>query len=170
MAPIVTRGWAKRGCTPSVYQRTRSHEKVSVIAAICVSPDRKRVKLFFALYQKHNINSTTICEFLKQLKRHIRAHIMLVWDRLKAHISKQTKKFFGKHVRIHPILLPPYAPELNPVECFWSYLKTKPLANFAPEDIENLYKAALHAGRSVQRKEILLRSFIKHSGLPLRLI
>lgn len=33
-------------------------------------------------------------------------------------------------------LFPPYAPEFNPIEYAWSYLKTKPLANFAPPDTD----------------------------------
>ncbi len=35
-------------------------------------------------------------------------------------------------------LLPPYAPELNPVELIWGYAKTNPLANFAPLELHDL--------------------------------
>ena len=35
-------------------------------------------------------------------------------------------------------LLPPYAPELNPVELIWGYTKRNPLANFAPVELDDL--------------------------------
>jgi transposase len=34
--------------------------------------------------------------------------------------------------------LPPYAPELNPVEYLWSHLNATYLANFAPDDLVQL--------------------------------
>ncbi len=63
----------------------------------------------------------------------------------------------------------PYAPELNPVEYAWSYLKMNPLANLAAPELDVLADSARRAARSVQRKPHLLRSFLAHSPLSLRL-
>ena len=68
---------------------------------------------------------------------------------------------------IHPVLLPPYAPELNPIEYAWGYLKQNPLANYAAIDTKELADTARHYGRSLQRQQHLLRSFILHSPLSL---
>jgi len=38
MAPVVRRTWSPCGQTPIVVQRTRHHQKVSVIAALIISP------------------------------------------------------------------------------------------------------------------------------------
>lgn len=167
MAPLVRRSWAPRGHTPVLYQRTRSHKKVSVIAALCVSPAKDRVQLYFRLHPDANINAAYVVDFLKNLSRQLRRPVVLIWDRLQAH--RKANEFVRDSDSFYSFFLPPYAPELNPVENVWSYLKMNPMANKAPLDIDALAQTARHHGRSVQRKHNLLRSFLKHSPLPLRL-
>ena len=169
MAPLDRRSWSPRGETPLFYQRTRSHQKVSVIAALCVPPTRDDVHLYFRLHPHANIKSEGVIDFLRVLLVQLPGPIVLVWDRLQAHRSKATGKFFVCHQRLHPHLLPPYAPELNPVENVWSYLKMNPLANFAPRDLDSLLHSTRHHGRSLQRKHDLLRSFMAHCPLSLRI-
>lgn len=169
MAPWVRRSWARRGQTPRLDQRTRSHQKVSVIAALCIGPDRRRLHLYFRLYVDANINTARVIAFVRQLLRQWDGPLVIVWDRLRAHRSKKIDLFVGRSPRVHTFLLPPYAPELNPVEYVWSYLKTNPLANWAFNDVETLAQTARRHGRSLQHKHALLRSFVDHSPLPLRL-
>jgi putative transposase len=70
-------------------------------------------------------------------------------------------------VRAH--LLPGYAPELNPVELIWGHAKMNPLANFAPSELHELLKRTQQAARAIAHNQPLLRSFIKHGRLSLRL-
>ncbi len=169
MAPLVRRSWAPAGQTPILFQRTRAHQKVSVIAALCVAPTRDRVQLYFRLHQNANITTPHVCDFLSQLSRQLGEPIALIWDRLPAHRSKRTQAFLERHRELHTAFLPPYAPELNPVEGLWSYLKMNPMANLALFDVENLALTARRHARSLQRKERLLRAFIGHCGLSLRI-
>ncbi|OGH60542.1 MAG: hypothetical protein A3G34_10430 [Candidatus Lindowbacteria bacterium RIFCSPLOWO2_12_FULL_62_27] len=169
MAPLVRRTWAPIGQTPILQQRTRSHQKVSMIAALCVPPKRDRVRLYFRLHPNANLNAITIRAFLRLLMRHIPGNIVLIWDNLGAHHGKVMQSLLQKTPRLHVFRFPPYAPELDPVEYFWSYLKTKPLANDAPEDIATLATKARSHSRSIQRTDRLLRSFVQHSPLSLRL-
>lgn len=169
MAPLVRRSWAPRGHTPILYQRTRAHKKVSVIAAICIPPTRDRVHLYFRLHPDENINGSSVSVFLKNLSRHLNKPAILVWDRFKPHRSLKVKSMLSASASFHPEFLPPYAPELNPVEHVWSYLKINPMANMTPYDLDSLTHAARYHGRSLQRKNSLLRSFVKHSPLFLRL-
>lgn len=170
MAPLVRRSWSPCGQTPVLYQRTRSHKKVSVIAALCVAPTRDRMQLYFRLHPDANINAVLIIAFLRQLRQQLDPHpIVLVWDRLRAHRAKSVIAFLRDTRTIHPVLLPPYAPELNPIEYAWGYLKQNPLANYACFDTEELANTARHYARSLQRQQHLLRSFILHSPLSLRL-
>jgi hypothetical protein len=81
MMPLVRRTWAPRGQTPLLRQRTNSYRKVSVIAALTVSPNRDRVQLFFRLHPQANINAPTVLSFLKHLGRHFQCPISLLWDR-----------------------------------------------------------------------------------------
>ena len=69
----------------------------------------------------------------------------------------------------YTFLLPPYAPELNPVENVWSYLKMNPLSNLAITDLQALADTARRHGRALQRQENLLRGFLRHTPLSLHL-
>jgi transposase len=169
MAPLVRRSWAPCGQTPRLYQRTRSHQKVSVIGALVVSPARDRVRCYFRLHPQTNLNAPRIVAFLHQLTRQIKTPMVLVWDRLQAHRGKAVHTFLREHPMVRSVLLPPYAPELNPIEFAWGYLKTHPLANFAPSDATQLADATRRHAKAIQKNQNVLRSFIHHSPLSLRL-
>jgi hypothetical protein len=169
MAPLVRRTWAPRGQTPILLQRTRSRDKVSVTAVLTVSPRRRRVGLYAALLVNANVNAERLVEFLRALARHLRGPLVLVWDRLNVHRARLVRDFLRRHPRVHTEFLPPYAPELNPVEGVWGYLKRNPLANHAADNAGDLARTALGHTRHVARRPALLRSFIRASGLPLRL-
>ena len=169
MAPLLRRTWSRRGETPSLKQRTRSHTKVTIAGALCVPPDRDRVQFYFQLLPNQNTNTERTIAFLGQLQRHIASPIVLIWDRLQAHRAGKVQNFIQTRTRIRTEFLPPYAPELNPVEYVWSYLKTNPLANRPLFDLDSLTSTTLRSSCSVQRTPQLLRSFVKHSPLFLRL-
>jgi hypothetical protein len=134
MTPLVRRSWAPKGKTPLLSQRTRHYQKVSAIAALTVSTKRRRVGLYFSLLSNANIDSTQVQVFLQELRRHIQNPIILIWDRLKTHRSVKVQRWMAGQHGFSCEFLPPYAPELNPVENIWSYLKHNPLANFAAAD------------------------------------
>lgn len=164
MSPLIQRTWSRRGQTPVLEQRGRHRAKVSVIAAVLVSTHLRRVRLYFRLHPNANIQKRQLVAFLQQLRRHTRRRIILVWDRLHAHRSPEVLRYADSH-RIELELLPPYAPELNPVEYAWSYLKTRPLANFAPHDIGELTQTTRHSACRVQRRPDIVDSFVNQSPL-----
>ena len=53
-----------------------------------------------------------------------------IYPSLSFHRAARVAQFLQQH-HLLAALLPPYAPELNPVEIFWAYLKGNPLANLA---------------------------------------
>jgi len=167
MSPLVRRTWAPCGKTPVLYQRTRSHEKVSIIAAITVPPQRKRVGLYFSLHYS-NITAKLVERFLRQLSSHIQKPIIIVWDRLRAHRSRIIWKFFDRHKRFWMFFLPPYAPELNPTEYFWGYLKNKPLVNFPVFNRNRLAYIARYNATKIRSQRGLLCSFLYATPLFLR--
>ena len=169
MAPVVRRGWRPRNSPSVLLQRTRSHKKVSAIAALCIPPTRDGVRLTFRLHPDANVDSARVIQFLRHLDRHLPGPIVLLWDGLNAHRSRLTQEFLRSRPHIHVFPFPPYAPELNPVEYLWSYLKVNPMANLALLEVPALADVTRRASRSVQRRPSLLRSFIAHSPLSLRL-
>jgi transposase len=168
MAPLVRRSWSPRGHTPVLVQRTRTHQKVSIIAALCVTPKRDRVHLYFRLHANANVNAVRVIGFLRQLCMQIDAPIVLIWDRLRAHRAEAVRTYLAT-TPLHDVLLPPYAPEFNPIEYCWAYLKHNPLANAVYLDCDTLADATRTNARSLQHEQALLRSFIHHSPLSLRL-
>ncbi|MGH8335541.1 MAG: transposase [Gammaproteobacteria bacterium] len=170
MAPLVRRSWAPRGHTPVLTQRGRSRRKVSVIAALTLSPRRHRVRSYFGLLPDANYDGEAILHFLKQLARSRRGPIDLIWDRLAAHRGGPVAQWLRTHRRrVHAHLLPAYAPELNPVELIWGYVKINPLANFAPVEADTLLRQTQGALLTIATDQPLLRSFIAHCHLSLRL-
>ena len=151
------------------YQRGRHREKVSVIAVLTVSPKRRRVGLYFSLAAHLNVETEWLLAFLGAMARHLRGHVILIWDRLTTHRAAAVDQFLDRHQRIHVELLPAYAPELNPVEKVWSYLKLNPLANLAPADAPELARVAQRHTRRLQRRSDLIRGFLRSCPLPLRL-
>ncbi len=169
LAPLMRRSWAPCGQTPVLYQRGRHHKKVSAIAALCVSPRRDQVRLYFRLYPGRDVDSPRAISFLQHLDRELEANWCLLWDRLNAHRAKTTNAWLTTAPQLRTFFFPPYAPELNPVEYLWSWTKMNPLANRAIHEVDQLADLARNSTRSLQNHENLLRSFIQHSPLSLRL-
>jgi hypothetical protein len=131
MMPLVRRTWAPRGKTPFLWQRTNSYRKVSAIAVLVVSSRRDRVRLLFRLHPNANINAASVLSFLQHLRRHIHGPIFLLWDRFLAHRARIVQTYISKKSTWRAEFLPAYAPELNPTENVWNYLKTNSMANEA---------------------------------------
>jgi len=170
MAPLVRRTWAPRGHTPVLMQRGRSRRKVSVIGALVISPRRRRVRAYFGLLPDANFDGESILAFLIQLRRALGVPIALIWDRLGAHIGEPVAAWLVRNRRrVSVDLLPPYAPDLNPVELIWGHAKSNPLANFAPGELEELLAQTQVVTLAIGDDEPLLRSFLQHCPLSLRL-
>jgi transposase len=170
MGPLRRRSWAPRGQTPQLRQRGRSRSKVSVIGALAISPQRRCVRAYFGVEPEANYDGAAVLAFLKQLRRTLRTPFVLIWDRLRAHRFEPVAGWLvaqRQHVRAY--LLPPYAPELNPVELIWGYAKANPLANFAPLELHELVMQTQLAIYAIGDDEPLLRSFVQHCSLSLRL-
>jgi len=63
--------------------------------------------------------------------------------------------------------LPPYAPDLNPVEQVWNRSKYTDLANYIPNDIGKLEKEVCESISHMCSQQSLLRSFFKKTILKL---
>ena len=117
------RTYAPCGETPELRYRYWDH--LSVISAI--TPDGK----LYTMTQEESFKAPNIVRFLKHLLRHVPGKLLVVWDRLPAHRSNAVKDFLreGGTRRIHLAQLPSYAPDLNPDEGVWNYLKRVELKN-----------------------------------------
>lgn len=165
LQPLVRRTWAPRGKTPVMYSWDR-HDRLSAVAAITVAPKRRRLGLYFDIYPR-NITADHIVPFLVWLQRQLRRPLLVILDRLNAH-RKAARILAERHPRPFSFAwLPPYAPELNPVEALWNHTKYGDLANYIPEDIHDLEDKAEASISDTRSQPQLLRSFFQYAELPL---
>ena len=121
LQPVVRRSWAPRGQTPIHYSWER-HERLSVISGITVAPLRRRLGLYFQIYD-HNIRSQEVIAFLSAVHRRLRRKFILVLDRYSVH-RKAVRQLQAEHPDwLEVAWLPAYAPDLNPVELVWNRAK-----------------------------------------------
>jgi len=165
LQPVVRRTWAPRGKTPVHYSWDR-RDRLSVISALTVSPNRRRLGLHFDIHD-HNIDTDTFELFVRWLRRRIRRGIILVLDRWSVHRSgaRRLTERFGSKVRIE--WLPAYAPDLNPVEAVWSHTKYADLANYIPDHVDALADEVAGSLARANDNQSLLRSFSHYAQLNL---
>lgn len=165
LQPTIRRTWARRGQTPILKCYDR-HDRLTVVSALSVSPQRRRLGLLFDILD-HNLTGEDFELFVTRLLRKIRGPITLVIDRLNAHRSgvRTLLERYGSRLEIE--WLPPYAPELNPTEHVWGHTKTGDLANFVPDDVYHLGRRVTSRLHKTQKDQRLLRSFFKTARLPL---
>jgi transposase len=147
--------WGQRGVRP-VVRVSGSRRRLNVISAI--SP---RGRLWFRCF-KGTLTASRFIEFLEALLHDVRGFIVLVVDRHPAHVAAATRRWLlehGNRIAVHH--LPAYAPDLNPDEHVWGYLKgmfrRNPLQEAQHFDI-----AVVGAMEKIQEDRALVRKFFEH--------
>lgn len=133
LLPGMVRTYAPRGQTPVLsVPLTRDH--LSAIGAVTLDG---RVLLST---QSESYRSPGVVQFLKHLTRHIAGKLLVIWDGSPIHRAAPVKEFLagGAAARIHLEALPAYAPDLNPKEGIWNYLKRVELRNLCCSDLAEL--------------------------------
>lgn len=167
LSPTLRRTWALRGCPP-VIRVAEPHGRISVVGAISISPKRRKFCFYFLLSKDNaNFRGDSLATFLEFLHSKIRAPITLLWDQIAIHYSCSIATYLNKHRTIVVEPFPPYAPELNPVDNLWAYVKHGRLSNFTPLNLDELRKRITKEFRRVQGRPDLLKAFFRHTGLRL---
>jgi transposase len=150
-----------------VLRQWDRRDRLSTISALSVSPHRRRLGLYWAV-QRANVRAPAVLQFLRALRRHFPHGFTLIWDRARPHRAACVREWVTRQAAAVVVeWLPPYAPDLNPVEPLWSHTKYGDLANFTPDDLDALEAAvtgSLTATHGVQR---LLRAFFAAAELKL---
>lgn len=167
LGPLVRRTLAPKGQTPKLFVRGRHRQKVSIIAALTLSPIRRKLGLYFQTIVNGSFNGATVAGFLRHLLRHIRGRIILIWDRWSGHRGPDARAVLEANPRLQIESLPAYAPQLNPVEHLWSHLKWSQLCNFAPDTAEELDAAIGPALKLTAKQRALLLGCWRGTRLPL---
>ena len=164
--PLVRRTWAPKGKTPVLPSWGRHRDKVSVIAGVSVAPTLRRLGLYWLADPKHYITAKTVVKFLRELLRHLRGRVIVVWDGGTNHKGPLIRALCARCPRLHLERLPAYAPDHNPVEFLWSHLKHGRMANFVPKDLSHLDQTIRSHLQSVGRSPRLPKALWHGSKLP----
>lgn len=150
--------WARRGRTPIVRCLSRRREISSIIV---VTPEGR----LYARHQAGAVNTRAVLAALLYFRRQLGAPLLIIWDRLNAHRSREVTRFITAHACDYAIAyLPAYAPELNPEEQANAWVKRR-MANALPSSITALAALARTSFRRLQARPALIRHFFHHAGL-----
>lgn len=162
---VLRRTWAPRGQTPVLRTKMRSWKRMSAIGALAYRRSgRSRVLLRF---HRGEVRTPQILVFLRHLLRHLRGKIVLIWDGLQAHRAMQVREFVQQQSRLRVVRLPAYAPELNPVEGLWGWIKGTCLANVCEETLEPVVEHVRRGVRRLRRRADLPWAFLSRTGISL---
>ncbi len=134
----IVRQWARRGTQPRQPADQR-YESAYLFGAICPKKGKAAgLALPFANTQAMQLH-------LDEISRHVArgAHAVLLLDRAGWHTTPALK--VPKNIAL--IFLPSRAPELNPVENVWQYLRANWLSNRVFDTYEHIIEAACEAWR-----------------------
>ncbi len=132
----ITRVWAPKGSRPRAV-RQNGREWLYVLMAVCASTGAASALIMPGL------NTGVLNLFLEQFSGELPAgvHAVLIWDGAGYHTGNDL--VVPSNVSLIP--LPPYSPELNPVEGLWHYLRAHHWSNREYEGYEGLKTEAIRS-------------------------
>lgn len=136
----VTRGWYLRG-SKSEIKCPMTFEKVGTCGAV----NPRNGSLYSLTFD--GFDSDTFIYYLKWLLMVFKTQkkIVIVLDNASPHRSYKTKEFVAKNKkRLELLYLPPYSPDLNPIERVWKNLRYYVTHNIYFETLEALENAIIN--------------------------
>lgn len=168
LEPVVRRTFAPCGKTP-IHRIADPHGRISVIGAIVVNPDRESVRFNYEMLEDNtNYRGQSVARFLRALRSDIAGPLTLIWDKIPIHRGEPVQKLIEETDLVSEPF-PLHAPELDPVDRVWGYVKYNRIPNFAPPDLGVLRSTLTVEFDRVASKPDLLWSLIRSTGLPLEL-
>lgn len=145
----LSRTWALRGQRSTAVRQTK-YDWLYVLAAVC--PETGET---VGMLSPH-INVEVMNVFLEQFSATLadNVHAVMIWDQAGFHTGHDLVA--PENITLVP--LPPYSPELNPVENLWHYLRSHYWANRAFEDYAALEDAAMTAWQNTAEIPELVQS------------
>ena len=156
---MAVRTWAPRGQTPILRVKlTRDH-----LAAISAITPQGRLVM---QVQDHAYSSEDVVQFLRLLLRKPKGKLPVIWDGSPIYRGQAVKAFLTRKAakRLYLVQLPGYAPELNPDEGIWNYLKRVELKNVCCRDLTHLATEVRKAKDRLRHKPEIICSCVRQCG------
>lgn len=117
---LTRRAWLRRG-ERTVVQVNREREAQSYLGLL------NQKSCMCHIYELAWQNQQEVLRSLKTfLQKYPKKRICIIWDNARFHKGKEIRMALGKGMlleRVHLINLPPYAPDMNPIEHVWKAAK-----------------------------------------------
>jgi transposase len=157
--PAAVRTYAPRGRTP-ILRVPLSRDHLSVISGI--SPDGE----LFLMAQERPLNSADVARFLRHLLQVIPDPLLVIWDGGPIHRGQPVRDLLAEvgPARLWVERLPAYAPDLNPDEGIWNYLKRVELRNTCCQSLQHLRDALREAAIRLAQKPDVIQGCIRGAG------
>ena len=132
----ITRVWAPRGSRPRAVRQTQ-YTYLFVLVAVCAATGMASALIM------PELNTAVVNLFLEQFARERPSgvHAVLIWDGAGYH----TAGALVVPCNVSLIRLPPYSPELNPIENRWHYLRSHDWSNRVYGGYEELMQEAIRS-------------------------
>ncbi len=151
--PNLRRTYGLKG-DKAVVKTSGQRQKVNVISAVSMQG------AFWCQIYTHTLKQGDFIVFLQDLMRGQRNKVFLVLDSHPAHIANSVKEYVrSTKGRLELHFLPPYAPDLNPDEFVWNYLKGNGVARKPLRQNESLKERVAADLAKLKKDRKLLRSF-----------
>ena len=147
------RTYGLKGQTP-VVQTSGQRQSLNVSSAVNARGE------FWAATYTSKLNAELFVVFLESFMGSQTGKVFLVVDGHPAHKAKLVQKYVQSlRGRLELHFLPPYAPDLNPDEFVWSYMKTNGVSKKPLKKNESLQKRIEEDLNAVRKNRKLVRSF-----------
>ena len=147
-----------------MLRRVSKRREISSLVVVTAPLDGAPARL----YARHfigTISTERLLATLPYFRRQIGRPLLLVWDRLNAHVARRTQDWLAARAPDYAAaFLPGDSPELNPEEQCNRHAKHA-LLNALPADITELLALTRREFRRLNHRADLLASFFAHAGL-----
>jgi transposase len=156
LIPVVRKCWTLRGLRPKVLYQTK-YEWSYLYSALEV--DGENAAHFLCL---PTVSLPMSRLFLEDLaRRDPEAEHVVIWDQAGFHLHPDIHEL---PARVHIIPLPPYSPELNPVEIIGDLIKDR-IGNIIWDSLDKLEEAIGEEVRPIYEAAARVRTLVSHDWL-----
>ena len=152
--PALSAGWIRKGKEFDVKTNS-GRERVNINGAIEINTMR------VASRSCKRVNGRSMCDLLRAIRqKHPKdKRICLIMDNAGYNKSYQAQNL-AEELGIRIMYLPPYSPNLNPIERLWKFMKKKVMANTYFPDLETFQRELMLFLRGIRKHRQELSTLI----------
>ena len=142
---VLSYGWIKKGEEKEVFTNS-GRNRINILGAVEIN----KIEIITRSYE--TINQYSVCDFLKSIrsKNPNNEKLYLILDRGPSNRAISVKEL-AKTLNIKIVYLPPYSPNLNPIERLWKFFKKKVLYNHYYKEFKDFKSAYLSFFRGIRK-------------------